>query len=327
MSAHRTYDTLVIGAGPAGLTAAIYLRRFLRDTIVLYDGKSRAEWIPKSHNFPGFVGGVSGNELLDRLRSQVESFGGGLVRSRVLGLALSDEGFVAETDDGALRARSIVLATGVLDLNPSLPGIEAVRDANLLRQCPICDGYEFRNAKVAVLGDTEHAFREAQFLSTFCADISIVSASKKRTGDDLENRCAAAGLAFFGGAKRAAVETSKKRRVEFEFDQGKPLSFDVVYSACGANVQSKLATDLGAQVNEFGRLIVDAHCETSVKHLFAAGDVVEGLGQLVVASAHGAIAATAIHNRLPATKHRTSSDQQGSASGTSFPVVREQPRY
>jgi thioredoxin reductase (NADPH) len=295
----RIYDALIIGAGPGGLTAAIYLRRFLRDIIVVHDDMSRAEWIPESHNFPGFVGGVSGPQLLERMRAQLECFGGGSLRSRVIALSRAGSVFQARTADKTISARSVVLATGVIDLNPALPGIEDVRKENLLRQCPVCDGYEFRNRAVAVLGDTEHAFREAQFLRSFCENVSIVSASKRMSGPGLDRRCAQAGLPFFGGATAASLEATGARRVVLTFGDGQRRDFDVVYSACGADVQSGLATNLGARTNEFGRLVVNDHCETSVKNLFAAGDVVEGLSQLVVASAHGAIAATAIHNRLP----------------------------
>ena len=299
MSKRRIHDALIVGAGPAGLTAAIYLRRFLRDIIVVHDGASRAQWIPKSHNFPGFVGGVSGRELLARLQAQLDTFGGGLLNDRVLELSRQGEVFEARTSGQEIRARSVVLATGVVDLNPSLAGIEDLRDADLLRQCPVCDGYEFRNQKVAVLGDTEHAFREARFLRSFCKDISIVSASETMDSVELQTRCMEAGLPFIGGATAAMLHRENRQPVSMEFTDGQRRDFDVVYSACGARVQSDLATSLGADVNQFGRLKVDAHCETSAKQLFAAGDVVEGLGQLVVAAAHGAIAATAIHNRLP----------------------------
>ena len=299
MTNNRIYDTLIVGAGPAGLTAAIYLRRFLRDVVVIHDGASRAQWIPKSHNFPGFVGGVSGAELLGRLGTQLDTFGGGMLQGRVSNVSRHDNIFLAQTSEQQIYARSMVLATGVVDLNPSLPGIEDVRAADLLRQCPVCDGYEFRNRKVAVLGDTEHALREAQFLRSFCTDISIVSASAEMADADLQVRCSESGIPFFGRAINATIATQYERRVHIGFGDGSHREFDVVYSACGADVQSGLATALGAKVNEYGRVKVDAHCETSVEHLFAAGDVVEGLGQLVVASAHGAIAATAIHNRLP----------------------------
>jgi thioredoxin reductase (NADPH) len=296
---NRIYDTLIIGAGPAGLTAAIYLRRFLRDIIVIHDGKSRADWIPESHNFPGFVGGVSGKALLERLRAQLDTFGGGLVHGRVTALSRYEHLYEGKTLEQTIYARSVVLATGVVDLNPSLPGIEDIRRASLLRQCPVCDGFEFRGKKVAVLGDTEHAFREAQFLRSFCEDVSIVSVSSKMTDGPVLSQCSRADIPFFGSATRAVLHEDSERPVGFEFEHEPPQCFDVVYSACGADVQSSLATQLGACANEFGRLVVDAHCETSVTHLFATGDVVEGLGQLVVASAHGAIAATAIHNRLP----------------------------
>lgn len=140
-------DALVIGAGPAGLTAAIYLARFKRRLLVVHDGASRAGWIPLSHNHPGFPGGVSGEELLARMTAQAESFGARLRPARVEQLSLEGDGFAVTIDGEVVRARCVLLATGIVDNVPSIPGVEEAVRTGLMRICPICDGFEARTRR------------------------------------------------------------------------------------------------------------------------------------------------------------------------------------
>ena len=124
--AHAVNDpeVLVIGAGPAGLTAATYLARFRRRTLVIDAGQPRACWIPLSHNTPGFPAGVSGPDILARMREQAEEYGAVIAPGRVEALARDGQGFIAEIDGRSLRARAVLLATGVVDHHPDLPGVE-----------------------------------------------------------------------------------------------------------------------------------------------------------------------------------------------------------
>ncbi|MEJ7747409.1 MAG: NAD(P)/FAD-dependent oxidoreductase, partial [Luteimonas sp.] len=136
-------DVLVIGAGPGGLTAATYLARFHRRIAVVDAGKSRARWIPTSHNCPGFPFGVAGPELLEKLRAQAEGYGVEIVAGRIAKLERDgDQGFCAVADDGtAWRARLVILATGVVDRMPVMPGLEDAIARNVIRLCAVCDGY------------------------------------------------------------------------------------------------------------------------------------------------------------------------------------------
>src|SRR5579862_6485908 len=146
-------DALIVGAGPAGLTAAIYLARFRRRVLVLGDGPSRASWIPESHNTPGFPHGVGGDELLARLTAQAVEFGVETRQARVDAIVVTGERFEIRGGDVALQAPTVLLATGVLDRMPDLPGIEAAVRRSLVRMCPICDAYEAVGKRLAVLGD------------------------------------------------------------------------------------------------------------------------------------------------------------------------------
>jgi thioredoxin reductase (NADPH) len=270
------YDAIVLGAGPAGLTAATYLARFRRRVLVLGAGPSRANWIPQSHNTPGFPHGVAGDELLRRLVEQTAQFGAEIRRARATALAVAGDLFAVSTDGAEVQAPTVLLATGVLDRMPDIDGLEAAIQRSLVRMCPICDAYEAIDKRIAVLGDGGLAEREAAFLRTYSDQVTVVGEHAGR-------------LSF--------TETE----IRWTDPEGRLLSFDHLYLALGCAPQSALAVDSGARRDEEGNLVVDAHQMTSVDGLFAAGDVVRGLNQISVAVGEAAIAATAIHNRLRET--------------------------
>src|ERR1700712_3287780 len=135
-------DAVVIGAGPAGLTAAVYLARFRRKVLVLSAGPSRASWIPESHNTPGFPHGVGGGDLLTRLTEQALAFGVEIREARIDGLAPVADGFEVLGWTATVHTPTVLLATGVRDHLPDLSGIEAAVRRSLVRMCPICDAYE-----------------------------------------------------------------------------------------------------------------------------------------------------------------------------------------
>src|SRR4051812_31906448 len=132
-------DCLIIGGGPAGLTAAIYLARYRRGTVLVDDGASRAALIPASHNYPGFKG-IAGPDLLARLREQASMYGAVLEHGRVTSLHAGDGGFAACTGDRDIVARSVLLATGLVDVSPDIEGLDSGIYAGAVRYCPICDG-------------------------------------------------------------------------------------------------------------------------------------------------------------------------------------------
>lgn len=275
-------DCLVVGGGPAGLTAALYLGRFRRRVRLVDGGDSRALWIDRSHNVPGFPDGIPGAELLDLLRRQLRAAGGAVQRAEVQSLVrlAHDEGnFQARVAGVPVRARAVLLATGVVDDVPALPGIGAVRERGLLRQCPICDGHEHRSHRIGVLGDGPHAEREAAFLARFGAQVQQLP---------------------LGGAPHAARSLSLPAGggVRVLCADGCERDFDVLYAAMGVKARTQLAQGLGVATDARGAIVVDAHCRTTVPGLYAAGDVVSALDQIAVATGHGAIAAVDLHNFL-----------------------------
>lgn len=287
-------DAIVVGAGPAGLTAAIYLGRFRRRCIVLEDGHSRARWIPTSHNIPGFTAGVGGAEFLANLRLQAAQFGAEIRHHHVSGIGNQEGIFLLQTDAGTLRSRFVLLATGVRDHLPSIGGASEAVMRSLLRFCPICDAFEAIDKRIAVISDGALGEREGKFLKHYSNQITLLRLGGRGAADGPD-------APDTDGIERISIQLPDVRIQE----DGVTVShargerrFDVVYLALGCSPQNHLARMLHAGFDEQGALRVNAHQETSVPRLYAAGDVVRGLNQVVVAAAESAIAATDIHNKL-----------------------------
>ncbi|MGK0152281.1 NAD(P)/FAD-dependent oxidoreductase [Pseudomonas putida] len=291
------FECLVIGAGPAGLTAAIYLSRFHRRVLVADGGHSRASMIPRSHNYPGFPPGISGEELLARLAEQATRYGALIEAGCVEGLAHEGRRFVASLNGRAVTARTVIMATGMRDV---LPPVEAAYDAiaqSRIRLCAICDGYEVNGDNVAVYGEAECAIRHALFLRNFTDRLTVLMRASAAECQEIASEALQAGIQL---VENAAVDVIRLAgdQVEVQTLKGGSFHFDIVYPCLGSDSCSGLASALGAEVDEQGALVVDSHQCTSVKGLYAVGDVVGSLKQISVATGQATICATAVHGQL-----------------------------
>lgn len=300
MSTDATYDCLVIGGGPAGLTAAIYLGRYHLRCVVVDAGDSRATWIPTSHNHAGFPEGIHGEDLLARMRAQAKMYGAHLVSGRVTRLERDGTArFAAEWGGGTVRAQAVLLATGVINRRPSVD--EAIHDEamarGLLRYCPICDGYEVTDKKVGVVGTAERGTAEARFLRSYTADLTLIAPDgPHRLDADQRAELDRLGIRVVDGAPGALFIDGDAMAVPSV--EG-PLRFASVYPALGSDSNSDLAGSLGANlVHGDACVVIDDHQRTSIPGLYAAGDVTKGLDQISHAMGEAAVAATAIRNDL-----------------------------
>jgi thioredoxin reductase (NADPH) len=292
-------DCIIVGAGPAGLTAAIYLARF-HLSIRLFDcGTSRAALIPCTHNHAGFPDGITGTALLTRMNEQAARYGAQRELARVTRIEREDEGFVVWAEAREFHARTVLLATGVINNRPS--GIDDALHTKalaegLVRYCPICDGYEVTDKRVAVIGTGSHGTGEAVFLRGYTSDLTLVSPEAEH---ELDAQCAAeldkAGIVRVDGP--CGGYAMEDGRLAFDTARGR-LAFDSVYPALGSRVRSDVAAEAGAMLSEDGCVVVDSHQRTNIQGLFAAGDVVKGLDQISHAMGDGGVAATAIRNYL-----------------------------
>jgi thioredoxin reductase (NADPH) len=293
-------DCLIIGGGPAGLTAAIYLARFHLDILAVDGGKSRASWIPCTRNVSGFPDGIKGTDLLQRMREQACKHGANIETEFVTKLERDAETglFTATWGSGCRQARTVLLATGVSNRRPPIDE-QLHEDAlarGLIRYCPICDGYEVTDKKLGVIGSDRHGVAEALFLRSFTADITLIAPDKamRLKADEFE-RLKAVGIATVDGPAQAVgiaddcivVSTAEGQYI-----------FDSIYSALGSDTHVQLAEMVGADLSADNCITIDSHQRTGVPGLYAAGDVVIGLDQISHAMGEGGVAATTIRNDL-----------------------------
>jgi thioredoxin reductase (NADPH) len=290
-------DALVIGGGPAGLTAALYLARFRRRVVVADEGDPRAAWIPASHNIPFFAEGIPGPEILARQREHRARYDVPVIPARIVALAREGSGFIATPKGRApLRARHVLLATGAQDLEPGLPDLPDAVRRGLVRYCPVCDGFESRDRRIAVIGHGAKGAGEALFIArTYSDDVTLLTLGRPMQMDEEMRERLARHRVRIVERPVMALDVQDGRIAAIRVD-GEELRFDTLYSALGLHYRTELAEALGAVPEENGALRVDAGMMTSVPGLYAAGDIVAGLDQIVVGMGHAAIAATRIHN-------------------------------
>jgi thioredoxin reductase (NADPH) len=291
-------DCLVIGGGVAGLMAAVYLQRYRRDVLVVDAGASRLRLIPRTRIVLGFPDGFPGPELWDRIREHAARYGARVEQACIEQLSREGEVFEARSGERSWRARFVILATGAKDVEPVLGGMDAALEAGHLRYCPVCDGFETQGQRVAVLGRAGHGLRESLFVAGFNNEVTwLAMESQDEVAPQDLARLRECGVRIAEHQPRH-IHCTPGEGVHVELQNGQHLRFDVIYPALGLTHASELATTLGAQAQPDGQLVVDAHQQTTVEGLYAAGDVSVDLNQISVAAAHAAIAATAIHNRL-----------------------------
>jgi thioredoxin reductase (NADPH) len=295
-------DCLIVGGGPAGLTAAIYTARFRLSVRVIDAGASRAALIPLTRNHAGFPDGISGIELLERMRQQAIKYGARIAPGEVSTISTKGDGLAAETTAGPLEARTVLLATGVTNRGPDMPA--ALRSAALaagrLRYCPVCDGFEVTDQSVAVIGTSAHGVKEALFLRAYTQAITLIAPyGKHELTADQAGLLAKAGIRVTDGpVSDFALDDVG---LGFTCALGK-VRFEAVYPAMGSVAHSGLAKGLGAALTDEGCIKVDAHQRTSCPGLYAAGDVVIGLDQISHAMGEAGVAATTIRNDLAAER-------------------------
>lgn len=294
-------DCLIIGGGPAGLTAAIYLGRFRRNVVVVDSGSSRAALVPMSHNFAGFPQGISGKDLLNRLREQAAHCNISVIKSNVTHLRHENDLFTAQLDNGhqgVITARTVLLATGIIDKKPNIKNWEEGVAHGTLRFCPICDAFEAIGRNIAILAPIQSRVKHALFMRTytdkltlFChiPDVPLTKEQRKKL-DEADITVVEKPI--------DRIYLAQDLAPIIKLNDGSEHRFDVLYPMLGEIARSELATRMGALCNEDRELITDTKQRTSIPGLYAAGDVVDALNQVNVAIGHAAIAATDIHNYL-----------------------------
>lgn len=233
------------------------------------------------------------------MRKQAGDHGVQSLSTVVERLRTSSAGFEVLVDGKWVTAKTVLLATGVQNHRPNMDK-ELHHEAlsrGLVRYCPVCDGFEVRDQAIAVLGADGHGHSEALFLRTYSDNVTLLPAQRTELDAADRQELIEAGVKIVDEPATSFAISDRK----IVIGVGSPTSnheFDTLYPALGSTANAGLIRAIGAGVSELGCLLTDQHQMTTLEGLYAAGDVVEGLDQIAVASGQAAIAATAIHNRL-----------------------------
>ena len=304
------YDCIVIGAGPAGLSASLFLARYRRRTLTFHHNSPRNEY---AHGIHGFIGhhGIPPAELLARGRDEVTAHGGLIIESCVTGIEqISKDHFRIRVGNGneekrKFDARRVLLATGLRDLTPDCPGFRDFYGVSV-HHCPDCDGYECIDKRIAVLGTGTKTVGFALKLLTWTSKLTLINEDPEGLTND--DRAKLAEFDIDVRDQRIAklegdLQSKQLRRVVFT--EGDPLECDALFFNLGTEPASDLHQMLGCKIDETSGLIwVDRNRQTSVEGVYAAGDITPQSQLAVVAAAEGAMAAIHIHDSLipPARK-------------------------
>lgn len=296
------YDCIVIGAGPAGLSASLFLARYLRRVLTFHHNTPRNQY---AHGVHGFLGhhGIPPAELLARGRDEVTAHGGLIIEARVTAVEkVSPEHFRVfagnEAEPQIFEARRLLLATGLRDLTPDCPGFREFYGSTV-HHCPDCDGYEVKDKQVAALGVGPNSAAFAANLLTWTNRLTLLTDQSELSDSDR------AKLTNLGIAVRteAIVALEGDRRAgqlqRVLFSAGEPLECDALFFNLGTELAANLHEPLGCRLDEeCGLLWVDETQQTSVSGVYAAGDITPHSQLAVVAAAEGAMAAIHIHQSL-----------------------------
>jgi thioredoxin reductase (NADPH) len=266
------FDVIVVGGGPAGLSASLYLARYDRRVLLLDGGEGRSSWHQINHNYLGFPGGIAARELRRLGREQVAAYEQVTVREAWVE-AMSRDGaiFTAHTAAGPANGRAVILCPGVVDHFPEFPGWEEYVGRSMF-WCITCDGYGCKEARVVVVGETDEAAELALQLQRFTHQLTLLTGSERcAITPTCLKRLARAGIPLI----QDSIAEVRGRDGQFEALRtagGRWIELDQLFSHRPATPQTGLAADLGVELSGRGYILVDTEQKTNIAGVFAAGD-------------------------------------------------------
>ena len=272
-------NIIIIGGGPAGISAALYAARSGRDPLVIEHGAGGLKKAEKIENYYG-GGTLSGQELYDRGIDQAKTLGVRILTAQVVGVEGFDT-FTVHTDQGDFDAKAVILATGTSRKAPVIPGLKELEGRGV-SYCAVCDAFFYRGKKVAVIGNGDFALKEAEEIGNVASEVTI-----------LTNGLPGA----FSRKPEYPVRTEKIQNLKgtdflegVELADGTGLEVSGVFVAIGTAGSTEIARRMGAELTEKGNIRVDEEMRTTIPGLYAAGDCTGGLLQVVKAVYEGAVA-------------------------------------
>ena len=279
-------DLIIIGAGPAGISASLYAKRANNNVLILYNGKSNLEKAEKIDNYYGFENGISGKELYNIGIKQAENIGVKVKQEEVLHIEQIAGGFEITTTENSYESKALIIATGNKKIRPNIKGIQEFEGKGV-SYCAICDGFFYKNKNVVVIGNGKFAINEANILKNIAKNVTILTNGEQTANiSDIEIN-----------TKRIELITGGMRVQEIVFEDKSILEIDGVFVALGEAGGADFAKKIGILTNN-DNIVVNEKMETNVKGIFSCGNTNGGLLQVLKAVYEGAVAGLSAANYL-----------------------------
>ena len=279
------YDVIIIGAGPAGISASLYAKRANLKVLVLYYGESNLEKAIKIDNYYGFIDGISGEDLYNNGIEQAKKIGVEVKNIEVLGIEYIQDGFNIKTESENFETKTVILSTGNKKIKPSINGIDEFEGKGI-SYCAICDAFFYRNKNVAVVGNGNFALSEAEELSHVVNKVTILT-----NGLD-KPKCN-----FEVNTNKISAIKGEEKVTDIEFEDGSKIKIDGVFIALGEAGAGDFAKTLGIFQNG-DNIKTNEKFETNVPGIYACGNITGGLLQVCKAVYEGAIAGLSAVNYI-----------------------------
>ena len=294
---NAVHDVVIVGGGIAGLSAAIYLGRAQRNTLVVDSGRSMAQWEPSVENYLGFPKGVHGEDLLKYGRQQAERHDVEFAEDEVVDVKRESESFVIGGRKKEYRGSSLLLATGIFHIPPEIPGVKECLGHSMFF-CKDCDGYRVRGKRIAIIGANNEAVEYALGMLHYSPCV-IVATNGDKIHWDAEHGAWLKEYEIPVEVERVTdVERRRRKILSLKFDDDHEVKIDYIFTTHGDIFHTNLAEQLGAKLDRDGQIEVDQCMRTSVPRLYAAGCVTPANCQMIIAGGQGAAAAQAINRDM-----------------------------
>jgi thioredoxin reductase (NADPH) len=290
---HGAWEVIVVGGGLAGLSAAVYLGRSKRRTLLVESGHSMAVWEPDVQNYLGFPEGISGEDLLRRGRQQAERYGTEFAHDEIAAVEHASQGFTLQGHHGPYQTRRLLLATGLTHIPPEIPEVRTCLGHSLFF-CKDCDGYRVQGGRIGIVGRNNEAVDYALAMLFYSPTVVILSNGQQITWDKVH----------VGWIEEYRIPVYEESVIHVEHKDGgihsvafkndRRIAIDYLFATRGDISHSQLARSVGAKLNGQGEIEVDENMRTSVNGMYAAGCVTPANCQMIISAGQGATAAQAI---------------------------------